>query len=102
MQKLSIARALAGLAGTGEDFARLLEQKTFDVSIYKPLGVDPQHPHARDELYVIAAGSGSFLCAGETGAFGPGDLFFVPAGVEHRFVDFSPDFATWVIFLGER
>jgi mannose-6-phosphate isomerase-like protein (cupin superfamily) len=102
MQKLSGARALAGLSGTGEDFARLLEQETFDVGMYKPLGVDPQHPHARDELYVIAAGSGSFLCAGQTEACVPGDVFFVPAGVEHRFVDFSSDLAAWVIFLGER
>jgi mannose-6-phosphate isomerase-like protein (cupin superfamily) len=102
MRKLSIACALAGLSETGEDFARLLEQRAFDVGMDKPLGVDPQHPHARDELYLIATDWGSFLCAGETEACALGDVFFVPAGVDHRFVDFSPDYATLVIFLGER
>jgi hypothetical protein len=27
-------------------------------------------------------------------------VFFVPAGVAHRFERFSPDFATWVVFWG--
>jgi len=27
-------------------------------------------------------------------------MLFVPAGVEHRFENFSDDFATWVIFYG--
>jgi hypothetical protein len=27
-------------------------------------------------------------------------VLFVPAGHEHRFEDFTPDFATWVIFYG--
>ena len=32
--------------------------------------------------------------------FAPGDLLFVPAGVEHRFEEFSDDFAAWVFFYG--
>ena len=27
-------------------------------------------------------------------------MLFVEAGVDHRFVDFSDDFETWVIFWG--
>ena len=102
MQKLSIGPAVTRLSETDEDFIRLLEHGSFDVSMYKSLGGDPQRPHVRDELYVIATGSGSFLCAGKTEACVVGDIFFVAAGVEHRFVDFTSDFATWVIFLGER
>jgi mannose-6-phosphate isomerase-like protein (cupin superfamily) len=30
----------------------------------------------------------------------PGEVLFVPAGIEHRFEDFSDDFATWVFFYG--
>jgi hypothetical protein len=33
-------------------------------------------------------------------AFGSGDMLFVPARMEHRFEDFSDDFATWVMFYG--
>jgi hypothetical protein len=27
-------------------------------------------------------------------------VLFVPAGMDHRFVNFSGDFAAWVIFYG--
>jgi hypothetical protein len=33
-------------------------------------------------------------------AFSAGDVLFVPAGVPHRFEDFTDDFGTWVIFYG--
>jgi len=102
MAKLSIADAMTTLTATGSDFARLLEQPSCDVSLYKPVGIDPQKPHVRDELYVIACGSGRFTCEVETEDFGPGDMFFVPAGADHRFTNFLRDFATWVIFLGPR
>jgi len=102
MARLSIADSQATLAAAGSDFARFLERPSCDVSLYKPVGVDSQKPHLRDELYVIASGSGGFICEARTDAFGPGDIFFVPAGTDHRFVSFSADFSTWVIFLGPR
>lgn len=71
------------------------------VEIYQPKGHDPQQPHLQDEIYVIMSGSGTFQNGAEKHPFGPGDLLFVPAGVEHRFLDFTEDFKTWVIFYGE-
>jgi quercetin dioxygenase-like cupin family protein len=70
------------------------------VGFYRPIRFDKQTPHARDEIYVIAEGSGTFCCGNEQTHFSEGDLFFVPAGVEHSFKDFSYNFATWVIFPG--
>lgn len=102
MLKLTNAEALQRLAETKTDFARLLEKQNFDVSLYKPDKTDPQTPHARDELYVIASGEGQFFCAGETEAFGTGDVLFVAASVEHRFENFTDDFSAWVIFFGPR
>jgi len=100
MLKLTLREALARLAETESDYMRLMEKPKFDLGLYQPIAIDPQTPHARDELYIVAAGTGQFVCADETRSFGPGDVFFVAAGTEHRFVDFSSDFATWVIFLG--
>lgn len=31
---------------------------------------------------------------------GPHDVRFVPAGVVHRFEEFTDDFAVWVVFYG--
>jgi hypothetical protein len=39
---------------------------------------------------------------GERHRFIAGTTFFVPAGAEHRFENFSPDFATWVVFWGPK
>jgi mannose-6-phosphate isomerase-like protein (cupin superfamily) len=70
------------------------------VELYAPVGSDPQAPHAQDELYFVQSGRGVFEVDGARHAFAPGDCLFVRAGVPHRFVEFTPDFATWVVFWG--
>jgi len=81
-------------------FQEVLTRGTLSVEVYRPVKVDLQKPHVRDEVYVVISGSGKFFCAGERSSFAQGDLLFVPAGVEHRFEDFTEDFSTWVIFYG--
>jgi mannose-6-phosphate isomerase-like protein (cupin superfamily) len=102
MHAITITEAIRELTSAKTDYARLIENNDFDIGVYRPAKTDPQQPHTRDELYVVAAGSGEFVCQGETKNFGPGDLLFVPAGVEHRFGSFKDDFATWVVFFGKR
>lgn len=70
------------------------------VEYYAPRGGDRQTPHTRDELYVVIAGRGTFQNGVARHPFGPGDVIFVAAGVDHRFEEFTDDFATWVIFYG--
>ena len=100
MTKLTIRDSLQKLSGHSEKFISLFRHGTLEVEIYKPEKVDPQKPHSRDEVYVIAGGSGEFLCAGEKQSFVAGDVLFVPARVEHRFLNFTDDFSTWVFFYG--
>ena len=98
---LTAAEALAKLPGPkGERFVELFQHGTLSVEFYAPRGSDPQQPHTRDEVYVVVSGSGEFLVSGRTEPFVPGDVLFAPAGAEHRFVNFSGDFATWVFFYG--
>ncbi len=100
--RLSPAQALAALAEAGGTYTTLFRHGTLEVEIYRPVGSDPQQPHERDEIYVVISGTGRFSCAGESRPFAPGDVLFVAAGVEHRFTEFSSDFATWVFFWGPR
>lgn len=93
-------RALQQLLAADNVFLNLFNHGTLSVEIYQPDQVDHQQPHDRDEVYVVIAGRGVFLNDGTRTAFGPGDFLFVPAGVEHRFEDFTDDFCTWVIFYG--
>lgn len=75
---------------------------SMELKLYAPRGADPQRPHGQDELYIVQAGRGRFRCGDQEVAFAPGDVLFVPAGREHRFVEFSEDFATWVVFWGPQ
>ena len=100
MNGLSLTEALDAVARSGEDFQRLFVRSDFDVGLYRPEKIDSQTPHQRDEVYIVASGSGTFVCGGKTAPFGAGDFFFVPKGAEHHFENFSDDFATWVIFFG--
>ena len=50
----------------------------------------------------MISGSGTYIRAGERVRFGPGDMLFAAAGEDHRFVEFSGDFATWVLFYGPQ
>ena len=84
----------------GKRFATVFERGDFLVEIYAPRGTDPQQPHTRDEAYIVFSGTGEFINGEAREPFGPGDFLFVPAGVEHRFEDFSADFQAWVIFYG--
>lgn len=99
--KSSLATALSRLPGpAGERFAVLMTHGSMRLELYAPVGIDPQQPHTQDELYIVQAGEGVFVCGEQHHRFAAGDSFFVPAGEEHRFEEFSGDFATWVVFWG--
>lgn len=101
MARITLQEALSQLPGPGgARFAEVFGHGTLAVELYAPRGTDPQTPHSRDEVYVVVAGSGWFVDGPERYRFGPGDFLFVPAGVPHRFEEFSDDFAVWVLFYG--
>lgn len=100
MSRLTISNALRTLEDAGKPFKELFSHGSMTVEIYKPDKVDLQQPHTRDELYVVATGSGYFISEDGREKFETGEVLFVPAGVVHRFEDFTNDFSTWVFFYG--
>lgn len=99
---ISPSKALAALQESKEEFALLFKHGSLSVEIYQPDKTDRQQPHEQDEIYVIIAGSGTFVLEDTSVRFAPGDFLFVPAGKTHRFVNFSEDFSTWVFFYGAK
>lgn len=80
-----------------------LSDPSVEVRCYVPKdGRDPQTPHDRDELYFVISGSGTFERQGKRVAFKAGDALFAAAHEQHRFVDFTGDFRTWVVFYGPQ
>ena len=93
---------LGRIPGTGMASVSAFRHGTLEIKLYAPRGEDTQTPHDRDELYVVARGRGQAMIGGERQAFGPTDVLFVPAGVDHRFEDFTKDLAIWVMFYGPQ
>ncbi len=105
MEKVSGWRASAADAAQakipeGRRSAEILRHGSLEVRWYAPKGTDPQTPHDRDEIYIVASGHGMFVRGEERVSCRANDLLFVPAKAVHRFEEFSADFATWVMFWG--
>ena len=86
----------------GRRSAEILRHGSLELRWYAPRGADPQTPHDRDELYVVAAGRAAFVRGAERVQVGANDVLFVPAGMAHRFEEMSADFAAWVMFYGAQ
>ena len=98
---IRFAEAQAGIPGpAGEHAVSFLQRGTLNVKLSLPVPPNHQTPHAQDEVYVVIRGRGVLLHDGERDPFESGDLLFVAAGTEHRFEDFTEDFAVWVVFYG--
>ncbi len=101
--RMTVAAALDAVRDSDDGvYGVLLERGTLEIGFYKPGGNDPQQPHDRDEVYIVQSGTGTFVCGDARTPFEAGEALFVPAGVVHRFEDFSADFQTWVMFYGPR
>lgn len=99
--RVTLADALGRLPGPeGKRFAVVFEQGSLQVEIYAPRGRDSQTPHTRDEVYIVMQGSGEFVNGEQRYSFAVGDFLFVPAGIPHRFENFTDELVVWVIFYG--
>lgn len=81
-------------------FTTVMRHGSMRVEYFAPRIKDFQTPHTQDELYFIISGKASFFRENSHISCMTGDVLFVPAGMVHRFENFSDDFATWVVFYG--
>jgi mannose-6-phosphate isomerase-like protein (cupin superfamily) len=96
------SNALKQLAENQTLFLELFRDGNLSLEIYKPHLVDLQQPHTRAEVYLIISGTAKFWNESTITEVAPGHFLHVRAQAAHYFFDFSPDFATWVIFYGEE
>ncbi len=82
--------------------ALMLRHGSMEVRWYAPKETDPQSPHDQDELYVVVVGRGWFVRGEERVPFRAGDVLFVPAHQPHKFDNFTPDLAVWLILYGAK
>lgn len=89
-----------GLDGSDMPFFKGFAHGSASVELFEPSGADTQQPHRQDEVYIVRAGRSGLVKDGDRVEVAAGDVLFVEAGLDHRFVDFSDDFSTWVVFWG--
>ena len=98
---VSLAEAISkGPPPPGNLAVPIFAHGSLEVELYTPHGHDPQKPHRRDEVYLVAQGKGLFFDGQHRHEVSPGSFIFVAAGQDHRFENFSNDFAVWVFFYG--
>jgi hypothetical protein len=83
-----------------KEFINLAQFADLEIEYYQPNQIDKQNPHLKDEVYIISSGNAEFYTNQETVSVTKGDILYVKAGDEHRFINFTHDFATWVLFYG--
>src|SRR3989454_8769017 len=77
----------------GKRSATVFEHGSLQVKLYAPRRSDPQSPHVRDEIYVVARGEGWFVNGGRRHRVGPQRGLFAQTRVVDRLEDFFHDFA---------
>jgi mannose-6-phosphate isomerase-like protein (cupin superfamily) len=84
----------------GRPYVEFIRSASLSTGLYVlPAGaIDEQQPHAEDEVYVVIAGGSLFTAGEETREIRAGDVFFVAAGVPHRFHDISEELRVIVVF----
>jgi mannose-6-phosphate isomerase-like protein (cupin superfamily) len=100
MEAFTIQQLIAEQAVGERPYLEFLRNETMSLGIYAlPAGgVDPQQPHAEDEVYYIVSGQGQITVGEETQPVQPGSLVFVAAHVPHKFHDITEDLKLLVFF----
>jgi quercetin dioxygenase-like cupin family protein len=100
MDAFSADDVAAERARAGKLYLEFLRSESMSIGLYElPAGgVDPQRPHAEDEVYVVLGGRAQVHVGGDDRVVVAGDVVYVAAGVEHRFHSIEEDLRLVVVF----
>lgn len=99
---VSLKKAMDSISHPDKKFATMIEHGSMKGLIFMPKELDNQKPHKKDEVYFVVNGYGEFIYSTEKIKFDTGDLIFVPAGVQHKFINYSKNLTLWAVFYGSE
>jgi quercetin dioxygenase-like cupin family protein len=84
----------------GRSYLEFLRVPSLSAGLYElpPGGVDPQQPHAEDEVYYVICGQGMVRVGAEDQPVAAGTVLFVPSGVPHHFHTITAALSLLVFF----
>lgn len=85
---------------SGKAYREFLRVPSLSMGVYRlPAGgVDPQSPHAEDEVYYVVDGKAQIRVGEEDRSVRAGSIVFVAARVPHRFHMIEEDLTVLVLF----
>ncbi len=100
MEAFKIDQLIAEQAAGERPYLEFLRNESMSLGLYAlPAGgIDPQRPHAEDEVYYVVSGRGQVTVGDETQQVEPGSIVFVAAHVPHKFHDITEDLKLLVFF----
>jgi mannose-6-phosphate isomerase-like protein (cupin superfamily) len=100
VDSFEIAEVDAARQQAGRAYLEFLRVPALSMGVYAiPAGgADPQKPHTEDEVYYVVHGRAMFRVGEEERTVRPGTVFFVAAGVAHRFHSVTEELLVLVFF----
>lgn len=100
MEAWELGEIVAACAAEPAQYREFLRVPDLSAGLYvlEVGAVDPQSPHAEDELYYVVAGRGVVTVGEERRDVTAGSLVFVPATVSHRFGEIVERLVILVVF----
>lgn len=100
MDHFEVTHLSAARLQSGRSYLEFLRVPTLSAGLYElpSAGVDPQQPHAEDEVYYVIRGRGMIRVGAEDQPVAAGSVLFVPAGMPHHFHAISEALTLLVFF----
>ena len=100
MEIFKLDNLVASRSKLNKPYLEFLQVPSLSVGLYvlSAGAVDPQLPHASDEVYYIISGRGFIQLGTESRPVEPGTVVFVEANVEHRFHEIAEDLTILVFY----
>ena len=100
MDSFTLTELNARQQASGRTYLEFFKAPALSLGLYAlpPGGIDPQKPHAEDEVYCVVEGRARVTVGKDEQAVAPGSIIFVAAGVPHRFHNIETDLKLLVFF----
>jgi len=99
-KNFNLAELIAKSEQRGTPYLEFLRVPQLSCGLYR-LGTharDTQSAHDEDEVYFVIKGRARMIIGGQATTIQPGSILYVPADVDHEFVDIEEDLSLLVLF----
>jgi len=100
MQAFELTQLIAQQKSGGELYHEFLRVSDLSIGLYvlPAGGMDPQSPHAEDEVYYVVSGKAKIKVGEEDRDVDTGSIVYVAKNIEHRFHSIEEELTILVFF----